>query len=63
MTDEGLDFGIEMADEYQHVYESIITSKGLTVGETYFMGHKTEKGTWSLSLKCSRFDRKRRLLQ
>ncbi len=47
MTDEQLGFGIEMAgDDYQQALESFVTSEGLTLGETYFMGHKTEKGTW-----------------
>jgi methyltransferase (TIGR00027 family) len=46
MTDEQLGFGIEMAGDYQHALESFATSEGLNLGETYFMGHKTEKGAW-----------------
>lgn len=47
MTDEGLSFGLELAgDDYQQSLETFVTSEGLTVGERYFMGHKTEKGTW-----------------
>ncbi len=47
MTDEQLGFGLEMVgDGYQQALESFVTSEGLTLGETYFMGHKTEKGAW-----------------
>ena len=46
MTDEQLGFGIEMAGDYRQALESFITSEGLTLGETYFMGYKTEKGPW-----------------
>jgi methyltransferase (TIGR00027 family) len=45
-TDEQLGFGLEMANDYRQSLESFVTSEGLTVGETYFMGYKTEKGTW-----------------
>lgn len=33
-------------DRYKQSLESFATSEGLTVGESYFMGYKTEKGTW-----------------
>ncbi|MFZ1757403.1 MAG: SAM-dependent methyltransferase [Caldilineaceae bacterium] len=46
MTAEQLGFGIEMAGDYQHALESFVTSEGLALGETYFMGYKTEKGPW-----------------
>ncbi len=45
-TDEQLAFGIEMANDYQQSLESFVTSEELTLGETYFMGYKTKKGTW-----------------
>lgn len=45
-TDEQLAFGLEMANDHQHTLESFVTSEGLTLGETYFMGYKTKKGTW-----------------
>jgi methyltransferase (TIGR00027 family) len=46
MTGEQLSFAIEMVDDYQGALESFVTSEELTLGETYFMGHKTEKGTF-----------------
>lgn len=46
MTDEQLGFGIEMAGDYRQALESFVTSEGLTLGETYFMGYKTKKGPW-----------------
>lgn len=45
-TGEQLAFGLEMAEDYQHALESFVTSEGLTLGKTYFMGYKTKKGTW-----------------
>lgn len=46
-TDEQLAFGIDMEDDgYQEALESFVTSEELTLGETYFMGYKTKKGTW-----------------
>ena len=45
-TDEQFAFGIEMADGYQSALESFVISEELTLGETYFMGYKTKKGTW-----------------
>ncbi len=47
MTEEQLSFGLEMAgDRHQQALESFVNSEELTLGETYFMGHKTKKGTW-----------------
>lgn len=47
MTEEQLAFGLEMAgDRYQQSLDAFINSEGLTLGDTYFMGHKTEKGPW-----------------
>lgn len=46
MTGEQLSFGLEMAGDYQQSLESFVTSEGLTVGETYFMNYKSEKGPW-----------------
>jgi len=46
MTDEQLGFGIEMSGDYRHALEAFVASEGLAVGETYFMGYKTEKGPW-----------------
>ncbi|MFK7805694.1 MAG: class I SAM-dependent methyltransferase [Anaerolineae bacterium] len=46
MTDEQLAFGLDMTGDYQQSLETFIMSEGLTLGNTYFMGHKTEKGVW-----------------
>ena len=46
MTEEQLSFGLEMTGNYQQVLESFVASEELTLGESYFMGYKTEKGTW-----------------
>ena len=46
MTGEQLAFGLNMAGNYHDALKSFITSEGLTLGETYFMGYKTEKGAW-----------------
>ncbi|MEM7118474.1 MAG: SAM-dependent methyltransferase [Chloroflexota bacterium] len=47
VTDERFGFGLDMAgDDYQQSLESFVASEELTVGESYFMGYKTEKGTW-----------------
>jgi methyltransferase (TIGR00027 family) len=46
MTGEQLSFGLEMTGNYQQSLESFVASEELTLGESYFMGYKTEKGTW-----------------
>lgn len=47
VTDEELSFGLEMAgNNYKQSLDSFVTSEGLSVGESYFMGYKTEKGAW-----------------
>lgn len=47
VTDEELSFGLEMAgNSYKQSLDSFVTSEGLSVGESYFMGYKTEKGVW-----------------
>ena len=48
-TDEQLAFGIDMAADYQQALESFLTSEALTLGESHFMGHKTEKGAWMVA--------------
>ena len=46
VTDEQLAFGLDMTSDYQQSLDSFVTSEGLTLGDSYFMGHKTEKGAW-----------------
>lgn len=46
MTDEQLSFGLDMTQDYQQSLETFAASEGITVGESYFMGCKSQKGTW-----------------
>ena len=46
VTEEQLSFGLDMTGDYQQTLESFVTSEGLSLGESYFMGYKTKKGTW-----------------
>lgn len=46
MTDEGLGFGLDFSSDYENTLQSFIESEDMTVGDTYFMGHKSKKGTW-----------------
>ena len=45
-TGEQLAFGLGMANDYQQSLDAFVTSEGLTLGTTHFMGTKTKKGTW-----------------
>ena len=46
VTDEQFGFGLEMTNDYHQTLEAFVRSEGLTLGDTYFMGHKTPKGNW-----------------
>lgn len=54
MTAEQLSFGLEMADDHQQTLESFVTSEGLSLGDTYFMGYKTKKGPWMVVAEINR---------
>ncbi len=45
-TDEALAFGLQMAGDAEQALEEFVSAEGLTVGETYFMGSNTPKGSW-----------------
>ncbi len=48
ITGEEFRFGLDFSSRYQDVFEHFIESEGGTVGQTYFMGRYTKKGTWML---------------
>jgi len=43
-TDEGLGFGLPLAENYAATLTAFVASEGLTVGETFFMGSADSKG-------------------
>ena len=53
MTDEGLDFGLPFADDYQGTLRAFIESERLTPGQTYFMGRASERGPFMVVASCS----------
>lgn len=46
MTDEELGFGIDFEGNSSKELESLIESANMKLGQVYFMGAKTKKGTW-----------------
>jgi hypothetical protein len=46
MTNEELGFGIEFEGNSSKNLKSLIKSENLKLGEVYYMGYKTKKGTW-----------------
>jgi len=46
MTDEALGFGIDFEGNSSKELESLIESTNMKLGQVYFMGSKTKKGTW-----------------
>ena len=46
LTEEQLSFGLEMTGNHRQSLKSFVASEELILGESYFMGYKTEKGTW-----------------
>ncbi len=46
MTDEELGFGIDFEGNSSKELESLIESTNMKLGQVYFMGSKTKKGTW-----------------
>lgn len=46
ITDEEFGFGIDFSSDYENALEAFLESENMKVGETYFMGYKTKKGTW-----------------
>ena len=46
MTDEELGFGIDFEGNSSKELESLIESANMKLGQVYFMGSKTKKGTW-----------------
>jgi methyltransferase (TIGR00027 family) len=46
ITDEELGFGIDFSSDYKSALNTFLESENTTVGNTYFMGNKTKKGTY-----------------
>ena len=46
-TDESLGgFGLDFSANHENALSKFVESENATSGKTYFMGHKTKKGTW-----------------
>ncbi|MFP6655674.1 MAG: class I SAM-dependent methyltransferase [Myxococcota bacterium] len=43
-TQEGLDFGLPFATNYERTFREFVESEGFDLGETVFMGHRSSKG-------------------
>lgn len=46
ITGEELGVGIDFSSDYESALKTFIESENMKVGDTYFMGYKTKKGTW-----------------
>ena len=51
ITDEELGFGIDFSSDYNEALKSFIESENLKVGDSYFMGNRTKKGTYMVVAK------------
>jgi methyltransferase (TIGR00027 family) len=46
LTDEGLDFSLDFSTDFEKTLSTFIESEDLKVGESYFLGHKSDKGPY-----------------
>lgn len=46
ITDEEFGFGIDFSSDYENALRMFLESENTTVGDTYFMGYRTKKGTY-----------------
>jgi methyltransferase (TIGR00027 family) len=46
ITDEEFGFGIDFSSDYENALKTFLESENTKVGDTYFMGPKTKKGTY-----------------
>jgi methyltransferase (TIGR00027 family) len=53
-TNEGFDFSLSFATDYEQTLQEFIKPESMTVGETYFLGSTDEKGPFMVvaELKC-----------
>jgi methyltransferase (TIGR00027 family) len=51
ITDEEFGFGIDFSSDYNEALKSFIESENLKVGDSYFMGNRTKKGTYMVVAK------------
>lgn len=48
LTDEGLDFGLPFASNWDEVLNDFVEAQGMKVGERYFMGSNNPKGPYAV---------------
>lgn len=46
ITNEEFGFGLDFSSDYKNVLKTFVESENITIGDTYFMGYKTKKGTF-----------------
>ena len=46
IADEEFGFGIDFSSDYENAIKTFLESENMKVGDTYFMGSKTKKGTY-----------------
>ncbi len=44
-TNEGFNFALDFSGDKENMLKAFVESENLSLGEFYFMGHKTKKGT------------------
>jgi hypothetical protein len=44
LSDEGLGFGLPLATNYEETLTGFVEAESMSVGETFFMGHRSDKG-------------------
>lgn len=47
-TDEGMDFGLDLATNYEEELSKFVKSESLSVGETFFLGRENKKGPFTV---------------
>lgn len=52
-TGEGLDFSLDLATNYEDELSNFVTSESMSVGETFFMGWKNDKGPFVVVVEMS----------
>lgn len=46
LTNEEFGFGVGFEGNNSHELKTLVESEGLSIGEIYYMGYRTKKGTW-----------------
>ena len=53
ITDEEFGFGIDFSSDYKNALKTFLESENKKVGDTYFMGPKTKKGTYMVVVEIN----------